>query len=347
MAKVEIAVGHRQHVRRPARLASTIDAGAGLARPAGHRRRHPPRARGREQPLRQRPARRAALAADRLRARRRQAASRSARHARREARRRHACRDRARPRPPATSCSRSSAATSASRPWSRRPMRPGLRRSSTTRPRWARRRSTWAAARPRVGVFAGGHLVHADGDRGRRRPCHHGRRARPLDPRRRGRAAQDALWRDASPAASDERETIAVPPVGDDERDDAAPSCRGPSWCASSGRGSRRSSNSCATASRAPGLAAAGRPPRRADRRSRQLTGLPDSPARSSSGRSASAGRSASTACRKPPRGRPSRRRSASSSIRRSPVSSISSRSGAARFAHRHATATCPAWVAG
>ena len=210
------------------------------------------------------------------------------------------------------------------------------RRSSTTRPRWAASSSIWAAARRRVGVFAGGHLVHVDAYRGRRPPRHHGRRARPLDPARRGRAAEDALR------------------LGDRHRLRRARDDR-------RARRSTRTSATCRTICRTSQLVriikprveeilelvrdrlqerrlrGAGRPPRRADRRREPA----HRPARSRAphpvrARSASAGRSASRACRRRRRARPSRPRSAFWSIRRSRTSSISSRARARLRRHRH-----------
>jgi cell division protein FtsA len=108
----------------------------------------------------------------------------------------------------AISCSRSSAAISASRRWSRRPTPPAFRRSPTTRPRWARRRRH-GRRHDDVAVFAEGRLVHADAFAV---GGHHVTMdiARGLTTTgRRCRAPQDAVRRGAVAASVDDRDMIA------------------------------------------------------------------------------------------------------------------------------------------
>ena len=125
------------------------------------------------------------------------------------------------------------------------PYAAGLAASSTTRPNSEPRLSTWAAARRRSRVFAGGHLVHVDGfavggnhvtmDIAR------GLTIRLADAER----LEDALWL---------LHRLAVRRTRDDRRRPGRrgcravrPICRNRSSCGSSGRASRRFSNSCAT----------------------------------------------------------------------------------------------------
>ncbi len=88
--------------------------------------------------------------------------ARSARADRRQAVGRHACRRQRSVCGRAMSCSRSSAAISRSRLSWRRPMRRASRCWSTTRPRWASSWSIIGGGTTSLGVFSGGHLMHAD-----------------------------------------------------------------------------------------------------------------------------------------------------------------------------------------
>ena len=97
-----------------------------------------------------------------------------------------------------------------------------------------------------VGVFAGGHLAHVDAIAVGRQPRHHRHRARTDHAALSDAERLKTLHGTCIASASDERETIAVPQVGD-EHDQPATTYRSRISCASSGRGSRRSSSSSAT----------------------------------------------------------------------------------------------------
>ena len=149
--------------------------------------RHPACAERRRGPFAERGAHGAALAADRLFARREPRHARPDRHARRDARRRYARRHRRRSAAHATSSSRSTAAISRWRRSSPRLTRPGLPRSSTTRRSSAPPASTWAAARRRSRFSTAASSCMPDAIADRRAACDARRRPRAFDqPCRRG-----------------------------------------------------------------------------------------------------------------------------------------------------------------
>ena len=91
----------------------------------------------------------------------------------------------------------------------------GCRCSSTTRPNSTSRSSTWAAARPRSACFSGGHLAHVDaiavGGNHVTTDIARGLTTRLSDAER-----LKTLHGTCIASSSDERESIAVPQVGDD-----------------------------------------------------------------------------------------------------------------------------------
>ena len=100
-----------------------------------------------------------------------------------------------------------------------------------------------------IAVFAGGRFVHADGFA---LGGHHVTMdiARGLNARIADAERIKTLYGSVLAGGSDERDMIAVPPVDDDEREAPQFVSRAQLWCASSSRGSRKSSKWCATGSR-------------------------------------------------------------------------------------------------
>ena len=129
--------------------------------------------------------------------------------------------------------------------WSRRPMRPGLAALVDDEAEMGAVVIDLGGGTTSMGVFAGGHFVHTDSfavggnhvtmdiARGLSTTVAHAERLK-------------TLYGSTITSASDDRETIAVASVDEDERD-AVNHVPSPTSCGSSGRASRRSSSWCAT----------------------------------------------------------------------------------------------------
>ena len=92
------------------------------------------------------------------------------------------------------------------------------RRSSTTRPRWARRRRHGRRHDERRRLRRRPPRPRRR-DRGRRPPCHHGHRARASRPASPHAERLKTLYGSSIASSSDDRDMIAVPQVDEDERD--------------------------------------------------------------------------------------------------------------------------------
>ena len=156
-------IGRAVGLGRAARAANCYAANVNVAGLDRHRRRHRARARGRQPAFGARRPRRAAFAADRLRARRRPRHARAARHAGAPIRRRHACRDRRRGGGAQPDAGGRALPSRRSRPWWRRPMSRASRCWPTTRPISAPPLIDMGAGTTTIAVFSGGRFIHADG----------------------------------------------------------------------------------------------------------------------------------------------------------------------------------------